>query len=68
MVNWKHSDDKQQVQGYYILLCRLVNSRCTGPDFVNFDKNARSGKIVGLAPEAMYQVEVNNYIIVFSSY
>lgn len=37
-----------------------MNSQCTGPDFVNFGKLARSGRIVGLAPEAVYQVEVNN--------
>lgn len=58
IVNWQHSDANHSTHGYYVSLCQLVNSECTGPDFVNFGKSVRSGKIVGLAPEALYQVEV----------
>lgn len=65
VINWKHSDH-QEVDGYYILLCRLVNSQCTGPDFVNFDKRAESGRIVGLAPEVIYQVEVKKLSLGYS--
>lgn len=58
VVNWKHSSPNQQLLGYYVSLCKLVNSECDGPDFVNFGKTFRSGRIVGLAPEATYKVEV----------
>jgi hypothetical protein len=68
LINWKHSDERQQVHGYYILLCRLVNLQCVGPDFVNFNKDARSGRIVGLAPEAMYQIEVTIMYVFGTSY
>ena len=44
-----------------MLLCQLVDSHCAGPDFVNFNNSARAGQIVGLAPEAIYQVEVIAY-------
>lgn len=44
-----------------MLLCRLVDSHCAGPDFVNFNNSVRTGQIVGLAPEAIYQVEVIAY-------
>ena len=65
LVNWKHSDMKQKVHGYYIRLCKLVYLQCTGPDFVNFGKNSRSGRIVGLAPEAIYQIEVSKIILLY---
>lgn len=61
IVNWNHSDVNKQVHGYYVLLCRVVDSQCTGPDFINFGANIKSGRIIGLAPETTYQVEVYNY-------
>lgn len=63
IINWKHlySNRHHQVRGYYVLLCRLVDSHCAGPDFVNFNNLVRTGQIVGLAPEAIYQVEVIAY-------
>lgn len=61
VVNWEHSDVDNLVHGYYVLLCQLVNSQCTGPDFVNFGRTVRSGRIIGLAPETHYEVEVTLY-------
>lgn len=59
VVNWKYSQN-ERLQGYYVLLCQLVNLKCNGPDFVHFSNKARSGRIVGLAPEAVYRMEVKN--------
>ena len=60
IVNWQHpADSNQHVNGYYVSLCKLANSLCIGPDFVNFKSYVRSGRIVGLAPEQTYQMEVS---------
>ena len=60
IVNWQHSDPNQRLHGYYLALCQSADTRpCKGPDFVNFDRGSRSGRVVGLAPEAMYRVEVS---------
>lgn len=61
VVNWKHDvDSSQHIDGYYVSLCKLTSSLCIGPDFVNFKSFVRSGRIVGLAPEQQYQLEVTD--------
>ena len=58
IVTWEHF--AEPLHGYYVSLCLLITSslKCIAPDFVHFDKNARSGRIIGLAPESSYELKV----------
>ncbi len=61
LVRWQYPYVDERTQGFYVSLCLMVKSVCKAPDFVNFDRNLRSGRIVGLAPESEYELKVDVY-------
>ena len=58
VVSWKHSDQQELLQGFYISICQINNSKCGAPDFVHFNSEFRTAKIIGLAPESSYKLKV----------
>lgn len=62
LVKWKPCHTKVPIRGYYVSVQEKLNKRQLGsPDFVHVEQNTHSAEILGLKPDAVYEIKVIKY-------